>query len=256
MEEMAARQRSSGLGLLQPLGVLVKHGIDDVDEGLVGGKEAVAAGEHVAFEPAFERVLAQHLHHAAVGRDVGAVGIFGLDALPSRFSGWLRRWPGAGSTRFRRGRRRGSWSGLLRMTSAQRICARISVGPTYSVAGLFYFERRSRGNPACAAACVAKPPFACGLALMRRSCLREQARAVPAWAARLSSNNSSGLIAAQPFFQELQMLGILAAFEDRDLMSAPESLRACGRRLLSGRSSLWAMRSTIMGQRGHPACRR
>ena len=54
------------LGFFQPLGVLVEHGVDDVDEGLVGGEEAVAAGEHVAFEPAFEGVLAEHLHDAAV----------------------------------------------------------------------------------------------------------------------------------------------------------------------------------------------
>ena len=50
---------------LQPLGVLVEHRIDDVDEGLVAGEEAVAAGEQVAFQPALAQVLAQHLHHAA-----------------------------------------------------------------------------------------------------------------------------------------------------------------------------------------------
>ena len=67
------------LGLLQPLGVLVEHGVDDVDEGLVGGEEAVAAGEDVAFEPAFEGVLGEHLHDAAVGSDLGAVGVIGED---------------------------------------------------------------------------------------------------------------------------------------------------------------------------------
>ena len=30
----------------------------------------MAAGEQVAFEPAFALMLAQHLHHTAVGRDV------------------------------------------------------------------------------------------------------------------------------------------------------------------------------------------
>ena len=29
---------------LQPLGMLIEHGVDDVDEGLVAGEEAVAAG--------------------------------------------------------------------------------------------------------------------------------------------------------------------------------------------------------------------
>ena len=59
---------------LQPLGVLVEHRVDDVDERLVAGEEAVAAGEQVAFEPALALVLAQHFHDAAVGRDVIVVG--------------------------------------------------------------------------------------------------------------------------------------------------------------------------------------
>ena len=79
MDEMGARQRSSSLDLLQPLGVLVEHRVDDVDEGLVGGEEAVAAGEDVAFEPAFEGVLGEHLHDAAVGGELGAVGVLGED---------------------------------------------------------------------------------------------------------------------------------------------------------------------------------
>ena len=69
-------QRSDGpapgnlLGFLQPLGVLVEHGVDDVDEGFVAGKESVAAGEQVAFEPALAHVLAENFQDAAVGRDV------------------------------------------------------------------------------------------------------------------------------------------------------------------------------------------
>ena len=54
---------------LQPLGVLVEHRIDDVDERLVAIEKAVPAGEQVAFEPAFALVLAQHFHHAAGGRE-------------------------------------------------------------------------------------------------------------------------------------------------------------------------------------------
>ena len=59
---------------LQPLGVLVEHRIDDVDEGFVAGEEAVAAGEQIAFQPALALVLAQHLHHPAIGRDVVVAG--------------------------------------------------------------------------------------------------------------------------------------------------------------------------------------
>ena len=61
---------------LQPLGVLVEHGVDDVHEGLVGREEAVASGEQVAFEHAFHGVLAEHLHDAAVGREFAAVEVF------------------------------------------------------------------------------------------------------------------------------------------------------------------------------------
>ncbi len=50
-------------------------------------KQTVAAGEEVAFEPAFERVFAEHFHHAAVGSDVRAVGVFWLDFGEPRFQG-------------------------------------------------------------------------------------------------------------------------------------------------------------------------
>ena len=55
---------------LEPLGVLVDHGVDDVDEGLVAGEEAMTAGEQIAFEPALAHVFAQHFHHAAGLRKV------------------------------------------------------------------------------------------------------------------------------------------------------------------------------------------
>ena len=41
----------------EPLGVHVEHGVDDVDEGFVGGEETVAAGEQVAFQPALQGVF-------------------------------------------------------------------------------------------------------------------------------------------------------------------------------------------------------
>ena len=54
----------------QPLGVLVEHRVDDVNEGLVAREEAVAAGQEIALQPALALVLAEHLHHPAVGRQV------------------------------------------------------------------------------------------------------------------------------------------------------------------------------------------
>ena len=76
------------LRFLQPLGVLVEHRVDDVDEGLVAREEAMPSGEHVAFEPAFERVLGEHLHDAAGGGEEAAVGVLRLDLLHPRLAGW------------------------------------------------------------------------------------------------------------------------------------------------------------------------
>ena len=52
---------------LQPLRVLIEHGVDDVDERLVAGEEAVAPGEQIAFEPALAHMLAEDFHDASVG---------------------------------------------------------------------------------------------------------------------------------------------------------------------------------------------
>ena len=54
---------------LQPLGVLVEHRIDDVDERLVAVEQPVPAGEQVALEPALALMLAEHFHHAPGGRE-------------------------------------------------------------------------------------------------------------------------------------------------------------------------------------------
>ena len=65
------------LGDVQPFRVLVEHRIDHVGERFVGVEEPVTPGEQVTFEPAEQRVLGQHLHHAAIGRKLAAVGVFG-----------------------------------------------------------------------------------------------------------------------------------------------------------------------------------
>ena len=62
---------------VQPFGVLVEHGIDDVRKGLVGVEEPVTPGEQIALEPAEQRVLREHLHDAPVARQLAAVGILG-----------------------------------------------------------------------------------------------------------------------------------------------------------------------------------
>src|SRR5436309_14623435 len=50
--------------------MLIEHGRDDVDESFIAGKEPVAAGEQIPFEPSLAHVLAQHFHHASVRRDM------------------------------------------------------------------------------------------------------------------------------------------------------------------------------------------
>ena len=67
---------------LEPLCVLCHHGVHHADEALVAGKEAVAAGEQIAFQPALAQVLGQHrVHDAAImgkeliNRDDGRVPV-------------------------------------------------------------------------------------------------------------------------------------------------------------------------------------
>ena len=64
-------------GHLQPLGVLVEHRVNDVNERLVGVEQPVTAGQQVAFQPALAQVFAQHLHHAPLRSQV----VVALDGL-------------------------------------------------------------------------------------------------------------------------------------------------------------------------------
>ena len=55
---------------LQPLGVLVEHRIDDVNEGLVAVEQPVPSGEQIALQPALALVLAEHrVQHPSGGRE-------------------------------------------------------------------------------------------------------------------------------------------------------------------------------------------
>ena len=55
---------------LEPLGVLVDHRIDDVNEGLIAREEAVPPGEQIALQPALAHMFAEHLDDAARLRKV------------------------------------------------------------------------------------------------------------------------------------------------------------------------------------------
>ena len=73
---MSARQGISR-GFLQPFGVLVEHRVDDVHKRFIRREKAVPSGQQIAFEPALERVLAEHLHDPAVGCQFAAILVFG-----------------------------------------------------------------------------------------------------------------------------------------------------------------------------------
>ena len=50
---------------LQPLGVLIEHRVDDVDEGLVAVEQSVSAGQQVTLQPTLALVFGEHLDHPA-----------------------------------------------------------------------------------------------------------------------------------------------------------------------------------------------
>src|SRR5450830_941819 len=53
-------------GDLQPLGMLVEHRVDDMNERLVAVEDPMPPSEQVALKPAFTLMLAQHLHDPAI----------------------------------------------------------------------------------------------------------------------------------------------------------------------------------------------
>lgn len=61
------------LALLKPLGMLVHHGVDDMDERLVAVEQAVAAGEKVAFQPPLDSVFTEDLHDPTGRGEMAAV---------------------------------------------------------------------------------------------------------------------------------------------------------------------------------------
>src|ERR1700730_16991671 len=67
---------------LQPFCMLIEHGVDDVNEGLIAVEEAVPAREEIPFEPPLALMLAQHLHDLSGARQVLIVVRGGRFPLP------------------------------------------------------------------------------------------------------------------------------------------------------------------------------
>ena len=59
--------------LLDPLGVLVHHRIDDVNERLIRVQKSVTTTQNVAFQPAFDSVLRKHLHDSSFWAQIAAI---------------------------------------------------------------------------------------------------------------------------------------------------------------------------------------
>ena len=152
---------------VEPLGVLVEHRVDDVRKGLVRVEQTVPARQQVAFQPSQQRVLGQHLHHAAVPGELSRRRRPRVAGRPSTSSCSPRTPPAAGSTRSRRDRTARKLVMLFFMTSRR-----------YSPSGFVfsYSTRAARAGTSTAylrksgsvSSLRSSPPLACGLALMRR----------------------------------------------------------------------------------------
>jgi hypothetical protein len=70
---------------IQPLGVLVEHGIDHVGKGFVGVEEAVATRQQIALQPALQGVLTEHFHHPSILGEFAAIHVFGVEIAIQAF---------------------------------------------------------------------------------------------------------------------------------------------------------------------------
>src|ERR1700730_13434159 len=55
---------------LQPLGVLIEHGIHDVDKGFIAVEQTMAPSEQVTFQPSLAEMFTEDFHYAPVGRKI------------------------------------------------------------------------------------------------------------------------------------------------------------------------------------------
>ena len=162
------------LGVLQPLHVLHRHRGRDHRERLVRREDAVPARQGVPLQPALAQVLAEHLHHPAVGTEV----VVGLEHraherpvghLEHRLQPVARRLVGREQPERVAWRRTGRASAPPTTPCCRPATARAPRTPL----------RTAPARPAAAAS--RSPPFAYGVADIRLS---------PAGASALSSGTS------------------------------------------------------------------
>ena len=183
----------------------------------------MAAGEHVALQPALAVVLGEHLHDPAVGRVPGVD--LGVERPLPGVVGRPRRPRRAGSTRPRpdTSMRKFASSSLRRKTSAIVLAelpsARCRRRPRRRT-------RRRRASPGRAALSGLRslPPLTCGFAPMRRSPVGQACERSPAIGAPFSSNSSSGPVGAQPLLEDLEVLGVGLRLHRRHLVRLRRAL--------------------------------
>ena len=150
----------------QPFGVLIEHGIDDVDEGFVTGEQTVPTGQQIAFEPTLAEMFAQHLHHATF---VGEMNVVRFDVLHPGAVGHLenRVEPVRG------GFVRAHDSEIARLgIQFESRRANTVRAPRRLSLGLYPVRRQSRrilANSGVSNSRRNRPPLACGLAPIRRA---------------------------------------------------------------------------------------
>ena len=150
----------------------------DHRERLVGHEHPVPASEQIALEPALAEMLAQHLHHSAVGGDV-IVDRRGVGSTKQRFS--------TSNTLAEPIRVRLVGTEEPEIASSrvrdEHVAQHLAELPRrFARHGRRLSERRRRirGSRERRAAASDRPPFACGLAPMRRVAAAARARRAPA----------------------------------------------------------------------------
>jgi len=145
--------------------VLVEHRVDDVDERLIAVDKTVAAGQQVALEPTFDGVFAEHLHDAAFGSEIAAVGVLReVRCEPHLLGDVLERLQ---SVRLRLVRAEDAEVPMFSRVTSRRKLPRVGTLPARVAPGFSTLTAQSRKS-GMSNGLRNRPPLAIGFALMRR----------------------------------------------------------------------------------------
>ena len=207
----------------------------------------MAAGEHVALQPALAVVLGEHLHDPAVGR-VPGVDLGVERPLPGVVGGLEHRAEPVG----------GHLVGAHDAEVALVLVEAEDVGVATRRAASARC-RSSRPGSETSSACLSRsgsfsslrslPPLTCGFAPIRRSPVGQRVEDLLDRAAVLVEQLLRA-VGAQPVLEDLQVPGVGLRLHRRHLVGLRRALDLDAVDLLRARSSPWATCSTIIGQRG------